>query len=120
MHDPRGSRLDYGYFTADNKPSGVCDRHVLCMYDELSGAVATKECPREFLRLTALLDIPERSFPKEIYITDAEYVYRSIEKDTKLGDSYDVPYFIYTLEEGEFVGISKGKKQYNSSCYIHG
>lgn len=119
MHDPRGSRLDYGYFTWDNKPCGVCKRHVLCAYDALTGAVATDGCPREFLKLVALLDISERSFPKEICITDAEYVARKVEKGTRLGDSYDIPYFIYTLEEGEFVGKSKGKKQYNSSCYLH-
>ena len=119
MHDPRGSRLDYGYFTRDNKPLGVCQRHVMCVYDDLAGGMATDSCPREYLKLIALIDVPERSFPKEIYITDAEYVYRKIENGARLGDSYDIPYFIYTLEEGEFVGKSKGKKQYNSSCCIH-
>ena len=119
LYDPRGTRLDYGYFTADNKPHGSCQRHVLCLYDELTGAIATKRCPRECLRPVSLLDIPDRSFPKEIFITDAEFVYRRIEKGTPLGDSYDIPYFIYTLDEGDFVGKSKKKKQYNSSCYLH-
>lgn len=119
MYDPRGVRLEYGYFTADNKPSGDCQRHVLCMYDELTDAIATDRCPKEYLKLIALLDISERSFPKEIYVTDAEYVYRSLEKGSRLGDSYDVPYFIYTIDDGEFVGKSKSKKQYNSSCYLH-
>lgn len=119
MHDPRGVRLEYGYFTADNKPIGDCQRHVLCMYDELTDAIATERCPKEHLRLIALLDISERSFPKEIYVTDAEYVYRRLELGTRLGDSYDVPYFVYTIDDGEFVGRSKGKKQFNSSCYLH-
>jgi penicillin-binding protein 1A len=119
MYDVRSVRLEYGYFTSDNKPNKICDKHVLCLYDDVTGAVAVKGCPKENLRLIALLDIPERSFPISVNITDAEFVWRSVKDGARLGDSYDIPYFIYTLEEGEYAGISKGKKQYNSSCYLH-
>lgn len=119
MHDPRGSRLDYGYFTSDNKPEGICEKHVLCDYDVIGGGVATDACPKQSVVQIALLDISDRSFPKEIFIKDAEYVYRKIEKGTRLGDSYELPYFIFSLKEGEYAGISKGKKQYNASCARH-
>ncbi len=118
--DPRSSRLEYGYFTADNKPSKKCDRHVICYYDSVTGGVAADGCPDENLIEIALLDISDRSFPTEVVVVDAEYVWRRLEKGDRLGDTFDVPYFVYTLDEGEFVGRGKKKKQYNSSCYIHG
>lgn len=119
MYDVRSVRLEYGYFTSDNKPNKICDKHVVCLYDNVTGAVAVKGCPKENLTLIALLDIPDRSFPISVNITDAEFVWRRVKQGTRLGDSYDIPYYIYTLEEGEYAGISKGKKQYNSSCYLH-
>ncbi len=115
--DPRGSRVEYGYFTEDNKPVGECKTHVLCKYDSVTGAVAHEGCPASDVIEVALLDV-KRRFPVEVTVTDAEFVYRQMD-GVEPGDSYNVPYFIYTLEDGEFVGISKGKKQFNSGCYIH-
>jgi penicillin-binding protein 1A len=119
MHDVRGERLEYGYFTIDNKPFGICDRHVYCLYDALTGGIATEMCDAENLKIISLIRIEERFFPCEVYITDAQYVWRSVKEGIALGDSYDVPFFIFTLDDGEFVGRSKGKKQFNSSCYLH-
>lgn len=117
--DPRGSRIEFGYFDSNSKPKDYCERHILCLYDEETKALASSCCPNENVTVVALLDISERSFPTEIYVSDAQYVWRRINDDAKLGDSYDVPFFIYALEEGEFVGKSKGKKQFNSYCYLH-
>ena len=119
MLDPRGERIDFGYFTADNKPHDYCSRHILCLYDTETNALACPHCPRENLNIIALLDISERKFPTEIYVSDAQYVWRNINKEIMPGDSFDVPFFIYALDEGEFVGKSKGKKQFNSYCYLH-
>ena len=84
-----------------------------------SKGIATEYCPEDNLIPIALLDISERSFPIEITITDAEYVYRKVYEGTPYGDSDEVPYFIYTLDEGEYVGIGKHKKQFNSACRQH-
>lgn len=118
-YDPRECRVDYGYFTHDNKPSERCARHVLTYYDRETSAVAGRGCPHENLVIIALLDIPWRQFPEEIYVSDAEYVSRPVEQGIRLGDSYDVPYFINTLDSGEFVGRGRRKKQFNSYCYLH-
>lgn len=118
-YDPRGVRMDFGYFKKDDIPNNECTRHVLCYYDRETSAIATERCPHENLVLTALLDIPWRSFPEQIYITDAEFVWRSISPETKHGDSYDVPYFINVIPDGEYVGVGRRKKQYNSHCYLH-
>lgn len=119
IYDPRGERLEYGYFTDTNKPNLLCDRHILCLYDEITGGVAVTGCPEENLKSVSLLDVSERNFPIEIIVTDAEYVWRKLPEGTPPGASYDVPYFINILADGEFVGRGKNKKQFNSSCYLH-
>ena len=119
IYDPRGSRLEYGYFSSENTPRGKCDRHVIMIYDSLTKAVASHGCPGEDLVPISLIYIPDRAFPKEIIITDAEYVCRDIMRyDTRPID-YALPYFEYTIPDGVYVGRSKNKKQFNSGCYLH-
>ena len=117
--DVRGERVEYGFFTNDNMPESLCDRHVIVKYDALSGGVATESCPLEELIDIALVRIENRSFPYEIIITDAEYAARDVPVDSKYPRNYTVPYFYEELPDGEYAGKSKGRKQFNSSCYIH-
>ena len=119
IYDPRGERMDYGYFTEDNLPEGKCDRHILCYYDTVTKGVASQGCPTEDLAIVSLISVNDRTFPKEIIVTDAEYVYRDIDRYTERPIDYSLPYFYYTIPDGVFVGRSKGKKQFNSNCYIH-
>ena len=118
-YDPRGSRMDYGYFEPSNAPFGSCERHIVCLYDALTEGVATHNCPEEYLKPVSLLVIDDRHFKKEITVTDAEYVYKKMDRDTPLGDSYDVPYFVYLIEDGDHVGRGRRKKQFNSACFLH-
>ena len=119
IYDPRGNRREYGYFTTDNCPSVECNMHILCKYDSVTKAIACEMCPRENIVGVALLNIPDRAFPKEIIITDAEFVYRDIDRYTDRPIDYTLPYFEYSLPEGVYVGKSKNKKQFNSNCYLH-
>lgn len=119
IYDPRGDRMEYGYFSEENLPSGKCDRHVICKYDTLTKGIATSGCQHEDIALVSLIAVDDRSFPKEVIITDAEFVYRDIEGYTERPIDYSLPYFYYSIPDGVFVGRSKGKKQFNSSCYIH-
>jgi hypothetical protein len=96
-----------------------CTRHILCLYDAHSKAIACEKCPKENLVAISLISVNDRAFPKQIYVTDAEYVYRDIGAYVERPIDYTVPYFEYALEDGVFVGISKRKKQFNSNCYIH-
>ena len=116
LYDVRGSRVDYGYFTEACAPHLKCSRHVLCQYDSVGKGIADATCDPENLVTVSLLDIPERSFPKEIYVTDAEYVWRNISGYAVRPEDQSLPYFYLNLPEGEYVGISKSKKQFNSSC----
>lgn len=116
--DPRGSRLAYAYFTPDNVPVGSCDRHVPLFFDKETHAMAGHGCPEENLEKTALIRVTDRAFPTQVFITDAEYVYRPMTGDI-YGNTGDMPYFGYEIPEGVFVGLSPHGKQYNSYCYIH-
>ena len=117
--DPRGNRRDFGYFTEDNMPSSGCSRHIMCAYDSVTKAVACKHCPAENIIGVALVSIPDRSFPQEIYVTDAEYVYRDVSGYIKRPIDYSLPYFFYAIPDDTYVGKSRSKKQFNSNCYIH-
>ncbi len=119
LKDPRGNRIEVGYFIKGTEPRNVCTTHVLCKYDRLAEGIATDGCPEEFIEEIALIRVEGRKFPKEIFISDAEFVYRELKPGVKLPDNYDVPYFYNQLDDGEYAGRSKAKKQYNSSCYIH-
>ena len=119
LYDPRGSRTDTAYFNPAFLPTGSCNRHVLVYYDTVEKAVACPNCPRDGLARVALVSIPERSFPKEIYVSDAELVYRDLPGRAPMCDDPCLPYFYYTLRDGEFVGISRSKKQFNKGCHAH-
>ena len=97
----------------------LCKRHVLCPYDTLEKGVALGACPREDVTLVALLDIPDRSFPVEVYVTDAEFVYRGIKNAAERDVASNLPYFYSELPEGEYAGISNRKRQFNAPCPRH-
>ncbi len=118
--DPRDNRMGYGFFTADNCPQTNCTRHVLVPYDTVTGAVACEHCPEEDVTQVALVRVEDRTFPCQVYVTDAQYVCRLMPDGIPPGMDTDCPYFIRTLEEGTYCGISIGKKQYNCACLFHG
>ena len=119
IYDPRGNRRDFGYFTPDNQPTSACTRHVVCMYDSITKGIADESCPKANLVPVSLIFIESRAFPKEIYVTDAEFVYRNTSGYSKRPLNSDLPYFWNEIPDGEYVGISKSKKQFNSSCHGH-
>ena len=119
LYDVRGSRVEFGYFTADNGPSGQCDRHVICMYDSLTKGMACRGCNDADIVPISLIRCDDRKFPKEIIVTDAEFVYRDMGRYDIFPIDYSLPYFQYVIPDGVFVGRSRGKKQFNSGCYLH-
>lgn len=117
--DPRGERIESGYFIRGFAPSKRCERHIACRYDIVAEGVASENCPENFVREIALLSIKDRCFPKEIVISDAEYVYFDVKEDIDMPQDYSLPYYYYALDEDLFVGRGKKKKQFNSHCYLH-
>jgi len=117
LYDPRGDRMEYGYFAKENIPKDVCTTHVLVYYDTEGKGIAHRGCPKEDLIKVSLINVV-RSFPCETVITDAEFVYRDCSEYGKLlPENY--PYFYGSLENDDYAGISDRKKQFNSFCQKH-
>lgn len=118
MADPRGNRTEKGYFTENTKPSQYCTCHRLVAYDAVSGGVAFDNCPSESIKLIGLI-VVERSFPMQIYITDAQYVWRDIGLDIQPETSPSLPFYNNIFGQNEYGGISKTDIQYNRYCREH-
>ena len=116
--DARGDRAQVGYFVKGSEPSEYCDRHVMVSYDAVDGGVVVGDCPIENVKRVGLI-VVERSFPKQIYITDAQYVWRDIGKNTPPETSPTLSFFNNILPEKTFCGISRGEIQYNRACKTH-
>jgi penicillin-binding protein 1A len=95
--DPRSNRCDSAYFTPDNQPGVECGRHVLCYFDEGEWHLIGNDqlINSEEYEIAALVNAPERNFPKEIVISDNDYVYRSVNDDTGLENSEEKRIRVY-------------------------
>lgn len=116
--DPRGIRAEKGYFAKGSEPHELCDTHLLVSYDSEYGGILSNACPSENAIQVGLINVV-RSFPAQIYVTDAQYVFRDIGKTVMPETSSDLPFFSNLLKENEFCGISKASKQYNRYCREH-
>ncbi len=115
--DLRGSRAETGYFAKGTQPKEFCDCHVLVDYDTSTKAVASKLCPSESVKKVGLITTPERSFPKEITVVDAEFVYRDLPDNVEPGGWWGEPFFANALSS--YCGTSNVEKQSNRFCYEH-
>lgn len=117
--DPRGSRAEYGYFTRDTVPTEECDTHVIVMRDTTTNLIACPNCNPAYCSEVALVKVEDRSFPTELYIEDAQYVYRTLPDSVKPSGWWGDPFFINTLGEDEYCGSSYVNTPYNAYCYKH-
>ena len=116
--DARGDRSEQGYFVLGTEPSEKCDCHVLVPYDRAEGGVASEWCYAADVEYVGMIKV-ERSFPIEIYISDAQYVWRELPDDVIPETSPSLPYFNNLLGEDEYCGISYGTTQFNRYCRAH-
>ncbi len=116
--DPRGDRSETGYFVLGTEPTEECDCHTLVPYDTLEGGIAANGCYSADIDYVALISV-ERSFPIQIYVSDAQYVVRDLPNDVLPETSPNLPYFNNIFAEGEYGGISYGTRQFNRYCRAH-
>ncbi len=107
--DERGSRLEYGYFTRDNKPEGVCDVHMFSIIDKETGMLATENTPPENIIIISLLDRELRNPPIEIRVSDENY-FIVARRDEDSG----VQAYIY--EEADYWSVYKKRRSYSKSA----
>ena len=116
--DPRGDRAEQGYFSEKNKPTKYCDRHIPVAYDKDGGVCIEGMCADENVNYIGMLTV-KRSFPMQIYVTDAQYVWLNIEDGVVPETSPYLPFFNNMLSETEFCGISNTQYQFNRLCRAH-
>jgi penicillin-binding protein 1A len=116
--DARGDRSEQGYFVLGTEPSEKCDCHVLVPYDRAEGGIASEWCYAADVEYVGMIKV-ERSFPTEIYISDAQYVWRELPDDVMPETSPSLPYFNNLFGEDEYCGISYGATQFNRYCRAH-
>ena len=113
--DPRGDRRETGYFVKGSEPTKECDRHVLVRYDTVNGGVALSYCSYENTEYIGLITV-DRSFPVQVFVSDAQYVWMNVGNDVLPETSPELPFFNNALGENEYCGISYGEQQYNRLC----
>ncbi len=116
--DPRGDRTEKGYFVEGTQPTEPCDRHLAVNYDIKTGGVVIGSCLTENIVRVGLINV-KRSFPMQIYITDAQYTWQDIGKFVLPETSSSLPFYNNLLEKDSYCGISKVEKQFNRACREH-
>lgn len=117
MIDPRGERSEVGYFVDGTQPKTFCECHIAVAYDADCGGIASYEC--ENAEIVGLIKV-EREFPMQIYVTDAQYTWRAILDEIPPCAENSHPYFVYSLKENSYCGISPDvDRQFNSGCPRH-
>ena len=116
--DARGSRTEKGYFVKGTEPAVPCDRHVAVNYDIVSGGVIIGSCPMENVTKVGLIYV-ERSFPVQIYVTDAQYTWRELSKEILPETSASLPFYNNLFPKDTYSGISRADTQFNRACRTH-
>lgn len=116
--DPRGARVETGYFVKGTEPKSYCSLHTAVDYDVEYGGIACPFCDHESIEKVGLIRV-NRSFPVQIYVRDAQYVYRTLPPDMMPTLEENKPYFYPMLKRGEYCGLSGSATQYNRYCKEH-
>lgn len=113
--DPRGNRSDVGYFVKGTEPTTRCTCHVFVDYDGVNGGVAMPYTPVSDIVRVGLIKV-QRDFPMQIYISDAQYVWRKADLAKASAEDVNKPFFAYLQRAGHYFGISYGEEQYNRAA----
>lgn len=115
--DPRGERIEYGFFKKGTEPHSYCHCHVSVDYCE-EGGVATKYCPVESCKKVALLRV-KREFPRQIKVEDAPYTFDGYLVDKERYFSSNEPYYAQNDDSKKNYGVGMKIIPYNRVCPVH-
>ena len=114
--DARGDRRAVGWFVEGTEPKSTCSCHVICSYDEEHGGISHGHCPDDSCHPISLIRV-ERSFPYEVTVADAEYVYGGDPVTMPPNPNPDQPYF--AKNKSGYYGKSGKAQPFNRSCPAH-
>ena len=113
--DPRGNRVQTGWFTASSLPHTFCKCHVFCEVCS-EGGISHGHCPEDEREEVGLIQV-ERHFPKQVRVSDAEYVWRGDAKEISHNPNSSEAYFAADLPD--YCGTSGKSEEFNRSCTAH-
>ncbi len=114
MCDPRGSRIETGYFTKETLPREYCDTHTMVLYDVKHGGIAGPSCHPDDCKYVGLLRV-NRSFEYPVIIGDAQYTYQVLQSGVPPCLDASKPYF-YFNSGGASAGMSGVDFPFNRYC----
>lgn len=113
--DARGNRGVWCYFESGTEPREYCDCHVTVNYNKITGGVACNDCLVDSIDKVGLIKV-YRDFPTQVYVDDAQYVWRSVPSTVSISHDKNLPFFSNTIKSGRYCGVSRGSTQFNSGC----
>lgn len=119
MLDPRGNRIELGYFVKGTEPKEKCDAHITVKYDYKTHAIACDKCPEENIKEISLVKNYSRSFPCQVQVTDAQYMYRELPVGAVPSCAASEAFFGSLAAGGEFFGTSRRASAFNRICTEH-
>lgn len=114
--DPRNNRAEVAYFVKGTEPTRYCDCHVGVTYDA-DGGVVCDGCTCEETTRVGLIRV-NRSFPIQICVSDAQYVYRALPHGVPPNEDEGTAFFSRALGK-RYCGVSPVPVQYNRMCTKH-
>ena len=116
-HDLRGHRVILGYFKKGTEPRTACDEHILLDYDKEAKTLASEKCPEENRLRVAFVKGYARSFPCQIHVLDAEFMYRHLPFGASPTLDPTKAFFQnYYEKNGNYIGVSGAEKAHNRYC----
>ena len=116
-HDLRGHRVVLGYFKKGTEPRSACDEHILLDYDKEAKTLASEKCPEENRIRVAFVKGYARSFPCQIHVLDAEFMYRHLPFGASPTLDPTKAFFQnYYEKNGNYIGVSGAEKAHNRYC----
>ncbi len=123
VFDPRGTRVETGWFKKGDEPKEPCEKHKIVEFCPVSNAVAGPYCPHEGRKQFALVDANDRDwYVQNIIIKDSEYTFKDTSEFIPV-TSPELPYFAGMIPPEMFAGKTKEDTEtpypFNRACVVH-
>ena len=113
--DARGNRGVWCYFESGTEPNEYCDCHIAVDYNTKDGGIACEDCSVNDIEKIGMIRV-YRDFPTQVYVEDAQYVWRKMSITVPISHDENLPFFSDAIKKGRYCGISRGATQFNSGC----
>lgn len=117
--DVKFATIANGVFTTSTVPTEECTVHVMVKWDTVTQSVFVDGCtyyPGSNVIDVSLRKIENRSFVKQVKVTDAQYIYYDLPDGYIYPTDPAVPFFQNILSSGVYVGNAGTSRPYNRVC----